>query len=528
MLRRLTIALPILVLAVAILPAKAADSVAPKIEDNIVVESFDGTPIVATLMLPDGASADNPVPVVLKTHGWGGQRERTPAGVTERLIDQGFAIFTWDARGFGESGDEAHVDSPQYEVKDVIKLLDYLAKRPEIKKDAPGDVRAGWIGGSYAGGIQLNTSGIDHRVDTLVPEIPWANLIRDLYPNKVLKRNWDQLLYGAGLASATTEGIGSPAGPQTGQYDEHIHEAEAQGTTTQQFDKELQRWFYQKSTILRAPRVKVPTMIMQGSVDTLFPLEDVFDLHRILKRAGTRTKIVTFCGGHTLGCPYPGGATGYPQADNERDHYDDLIVAWINRFVKNNKSVDVGPPVEWQAQNGYYYGAPKYPIPKTKRFVGKNHEVTLIGPGNSGGDGVADGNPAPESEIGSSAVRVGVTKKARRSLAVVGVPKVKIKGNLVAAESGYVFFELIDRAPDGTLVTVDDQTMPYHLKVGEFRKTIALHGVSWLLKKGHSLLLEVTTGSSQYDVVRTGPYQVDMKVRTSIPRSKKVGRRTTS
>ncbi|MEA2447430.1 MAG: type transport system ATP-binding protein, partial [Actinomycetota bacterium] len=205
-------------------PAAAAD---PTIEDNIIVNSFDDTPIVATLMLPDGASAAAPVPVVLMTHGWGGKRTRTADDGTlvKRLLDNDYAVFTWDSRGFGESGGEANVDSPEFEVKDATALIDYLATRKEIQKDGPGDIRAGWMGGSYAGGIQLNTSGFDHRVDALIPEIPWANLLRDLYPNNVLKRNWDQLLYGAGVAAASSDGAQSPAGPQTGNYNEHIHQS---------------------------------------------------------------------------------------------------------------------------------------------------------------------------------------------------------------------------------------------------------------------------------------------------------------
>ena len=44
-------------------PGRAQDAV--RIEDDIVVTSSDGTPIVATLMLPGGASAATPVPAVM-------------------------------------------------------------------------------------------------------------------------------------------------------------------------------------------------------------------------------------------------------------------------------------------------------------------------------------------------------------------------------------------------------------------------------------------------------------------------------
>ena len=53
----------------ALMPGTAAGY---QIEDNQVATSFDGTSIVYTLFLPDNASASNPVPAVLRTHGWGG------------------------------------------------------------------------------------------------------------------------------------------------------------------------------------------------------------------------------------------------------------------------------------------------------------------------------------------------------------------------------------------------------------------------------------------------------------------------
>jgi dipeptidyl aminopeptidase/acylaminoacyl peptidase len=56
--------------------AAVQTSDAVTIEDPIIVESRDGTPIVATLMLPPGASRTSPAPVVLQTHGWGGTRAK--------------------------------------------------------------------------------------------------------------------------------------------------------------------------------------------------------------------------------------------------------------------------------------------------------------------------------------------------------------------------------------------------------------------------------------------------------------------
>lgn len=75
-----------------------------RIIDNIIVRSRDDTPIVATLMLPRNASRRNKVPAILMTHGWGGSRETRPSSTTRPLLRHGYAVLTWDSRGFGESG----------------------------------------------------------------------------------------------------------------------------------------------------------------------------------------------------------------------------------------------------------------------------------------------------------------------------------------------------------------------------------------------------------------------------------------
>ena len=518
---RLTITV-LLAVAVAVamlmglVPSAAGVAAAPTIEDNLIIESFDGEPILATLMLPAGASESNPVPAILRTHGWGGERERTPNAFLSRLLDEGYAILTWDSRGFGDSGGEASIASPDFEVKDAGALMDYLASRPEIQKDGPGDPRVGWTGGSNAAGVQFNTAALDPRVEAIVPEISWGLLTQDLNPNKVYKQGWGELLYNAGLVGASQDGLDSPAGPQSGDYAEQIHQAYRETKTTGGISDEIEKWFRHKSTVIRSHRVSAPTLIIQGSVDTLFPLEDAFRNYKNLIQAGTPVKLMAYCAGHTLGCSYPGGASGYPKGAGDKPPiFEDRILAWLDRYVKG-KSVSTGAKVEWQAQDGYYYKAPRFPLPGTDyRSLRAIKTGQLTGPGSTGGDGATDANPARQEELGETAVRKRVVTVGGRAKAVFGIPKVRISGK-VTGDKAYVFFELVDVSKDGSRVTLDDQTMPAILKPGRFKKTIALHGVAWKLLPGHRLELEVTTGSAQYQAAR-GAYTLQMRAVTKLP-----------
>jgi ABC-2 type transport system ATP-binding protein len=506
-----------LITALALVSGLApAASAAPTVEDDIVVTSKDGTPIVATLMLPEGASASAPVPAVLKTHGWGGTRDKSTGGLNGELLQRGYALLTWDSRGFGDSGGEANVGAPGFEVDDAKALIDYLAGRNEILLDAPGDPRLGWIGGSNAGGVQFNTAALDDRVDAIVPEISWGNLLHDLLPNGVIKNTWDVLLYGSGAATGAVNGLDSPAGPQTGIYAQQIHQAFAEGLATGDLSEQSRDWFTFRSTTTRSGDVQAPTLIIQGTVDTLFAIEDAFENYLNLKSAGTPVKLITYCSGHTLGCSYPGGASGYPEgADGRRPIYEERILAWLDRYVKG-LDVAVGSEVEWQAQDGYYYAGPRFPLPGTKDVEGTSFSATLVGPGPGGGDGVLDGNPAPASEMGTSAAREVVFEAGKSQVPILGVPRVHLSGT-VTGLSAFMFFELVDVSPEGRRVTVDDQTMPLRLASGGFERTLDLHGISWILQPGHSLELEITTGSLQYQVPRMGPYAVSLEAATELP-----------
>ena len=55
------------------------------------------------------------------------------------LARRGYAVLTWSARGFGQSGGQITLDSPDYDVKDVRQLIDWLARRPEVRLDRPGE-----------------------------------------------------------------------------------------------------------------------------------------------------------------------------------------------------------------------------------------------------------------------------------------------------------------------------------------------------------------------------------------------------
>jgi ABC-2 type transport system ATP-binding protein len=343
----------------------------------------------------------------------------------------------------------------------------------------------------------------------------------------VAKQNWDALLYASGLATGTANGLQSAAGPQTSAYPPQIHQAFVETTVTGNVSQPIRDWFSFRSTTARSAEIRTPTLIIQGTIDGLFPLQDAFTNYLNIRGATahlpeeerTPVKLIAYCSGHSLaGCSYPGGASGYPQGAAGRPPiYQDRIVAWLDRYVKGDEDVDTGPEVEWQAQDGRYYGASAYPLPDAESLAGLSMSSgTLVGPGPGGGDGATDGNPAPGEELGRTAARAVVLPAPEQALSILGIPSIKLTGS-VTGVAAHVFFELVDVAPDGTRVTVDDQVTPLALAGGTIDQTLDLNGVAWRLEPGHRMELEVTTGSTQYAAPRTGPYAVSLSAQLNLP-----------
>ncbi|WP_199826609.1 alpha/beta hydrolase, partial [Streptomyces sp. WM4235] len=93
----------------------------------------------------EGGEATRKRPAVLLGHGFGGSKDDVRAKA-ERLARDGYAVLTWSARGFGRSGGRIGLNDPALEGKDVSRLVDWLATRPEVRLDAPGDPRVGGAG----------------------------------------------------------------------------------------------------------------------------------------------------------------------------------------------------------------------------------------------------------------------------------------------------------------------------------------------------------------------------------------------
>ena len=471
------------VTAMALFAPSAAMAV--QSEDGTVtsVASGEEAAILYHLFLPDGASADNPVPVILQTHGWGGTGA-TDIDDENVFIKAGYGVLTWDQRGFGASGGKVHVDSPQYEGQDVMRLIDLLASDPRVAQEAAGDPRVGMSGGSYAGGIQFVTAALDKRVDAIAPEISWNNLSNTLAPHGVIKLAWSLLLYGAGAPAAYGQGDG---------YDFGLHRALAESSANGAWSKATQEFFESRGPWNFLEQIEAPTFIIQATTDTLFPPSQAVDNWEALRKyRNAPVKMAWYCGGHGVCDPNDPGPDGY---------IDGQIVKWFDRYVKEQK-VRTGKKFQYLDQKGVWHKARNYPVPRATTITSEKASGVVATPGEPTAGGVV---AAPATQ-GQTSLEVPLPAFTGR---LIGEPVVHMKVTVLGTGTTDrvlhvpLFFQLVDK---GTGAVVGNQTIQYVFGADPEPQTVSfpIEGVSYDVAESDQLVLEINSNSSNYLVQRGG------------------------
>ena len=89
--------------------------------------------------------------------------------------------------------------------------------------------------------------------------------------------------------------------------------------------------------------IRIPTLLIQGTVDTLFTLDEAITNYRILRANKVPAKMIWFCGGHGA-CLTDAGPAGLRRGPDR--------ASWFERYLKRDKSVATGARFEWIADDG--------------------------------------------------------------------------------------------------------------------------------------------------------------------------------
>ena len=489
-----------------------------------------GVSLDTTLYLP----AVTPAPAVLVAHGFGGTKASVDADARD-LAARGYVVLAWTARGFGASGGQIALDAPDAEVADARKLVDWLAARPEVQQDGPGDPRVGVTGGSYGGALSLMLAGYDRRIDAIAPVITWNDLAQALFPDAaatgpvpldtpargafgpdgVFKKGW------AGVFFASGAGRPAPGEPLTcGRFTPAVCAAYTGAATTGTLSPATAALLERSSPASVTGRITAPTLLVQGEQDTLFGLDQADANARQISAHGTPVRVAWYAGGHDGAAPDQG--------------VRDLIGAWFDHWLRGGP--DPGTAFDYAVQSGVRAGAntptsrtlvaPAYPGlagPPTD-----TQALPLHGTAGSGPQPVivpAGGSPAAitslpglGSGLGSAAGRLtavsGVlpgqsatfaTDPAGTPFTLAGASRVQVTVARVpgqpAAADAVLFASTSEVSADGTRTLLGSAVAPFRVAVpagGPVTVTVTLPGVVAPVEAGHRLVVTLATTDQAY------------------------------
>jgi len=415
-----------------------------------------------------------------------------------------------------------------------------------------GEPVVGMTGASYGGGIEWSTASFDNRVKAIVPEWSWNDLDYSLDPGGVIKLGWGELLFAGGLAEqgashipADAEGLpsGGTAGNQIGGYDPMIDEAEAEGLDEGYWDTTVSAWFHQRSMAEfgagPAGHVPdIPVLAIQGTVDTLFNLSDGWNnlVETRAHYAHIPLKMIAFCGGH-VSCPTGAAPTGENYSDTASssspiapgqsagDYTEAATIAWFNHYLRGESGsaaalaglVPAKDNLVYQDENGNWYGASTFPTPSDPgraKYVSAPLSGMLVSHGvPTGAQNTAVGEDTAITDGATSTsdpgqVTIPIVTATDGDLPIVGIGHVTATVT-VDGNATNLFFRLID---ENTGDVVDLQTSPLRLdnldladngtdpNLPPAPQTISLDlaGVAYLLPKGDTLELQVSTSTNSF------------------------------
>ncbi|MFG2874878.1 alpha/beta fold hydrolase [Streptomyces sp. NPDC048337] len=482
-------------------------------------------------------------PAVLLGHGFGGSKDDVREQA-EQLARDGYAVLTWSARGFGRSGGRIGLNDPEHEVKDVSRLIDWLATRPEVRLDGDGDPRVGVSGASYGGAVSLLAAGYDRRVDAIAPQIAYWNLADSLFPNGVFKKLWSGVFFTTGSSGGmqpSQQGPQAPdplAAPGCGRFQPELCAMYERVAVAGKPDPEARALLEQRSPSAVGAKIKVPALIVQGQDDSLFPLDQADAMAKAIAANGAPVSVDWAAGGHDGGM-------------READRVEARVTAWFDRYLKGDEGAATGPAFRVSRSGGIDStdGEVQLRGASGERYPGLTsgpQEFELTGREQSFANPAGGAPPALSSlpGIGGQLASLGAglsldfpgqnarfeSEPLAKEVRITGTPTVTLNVRSTAADGSAVLFgKVYDVGPDGRQQVLPSQLVaPVRVENAQQGAPVELRlpAIDHAVEAGHRLRLVVAAtdlgyatpaAPATYTVSARGPLSVPVvpEVRTA-------------
>ncbi|MEH3140885.1 MAG: peptidase S15 [Mycobacterium kyogaense] len=419
----------------------------------------------------------------------------------------GYNVVTWDPRGEFASGGLLELDSPQYEGQDVSELISWVATQSGVQLDKAGDPTMGMVGVSYGGGIQFVTAASDDRVDAIAPGWAWNTLPDSLYPHSAFRTSY------AGLLLLGLIETGARINPQI--YGGILTGASLGILTPSQIQ------LLQNSGPGQTVRnIKIPTLIIQGTVDVLFPLQQSI-LNMGYMANNPDVKLIWYCGGH--GTCLPGQGNG----DADEVWFLTQTAVWMQRYVKDLPIPADPYAFEWTDQNGDRWASATRPTASNFYDVESKVPATIWNTGKTlpiipfiGGSGPQPEIPLPyglgAGSVATNAVTIPLTNPGEGEEAnVVGAPHVVINYSGLGS-SRHIYAQVVDKST-GLVVGNIVSPVPVTLNGRDQVAEIDLEDIAYTMTSDSDLELQIfTTATPFLNLTQFGFVHID-SVEVTLP-----------
>lgn len=526
--------------------------------EQVTLVAFDGTELALTVYFPELAAGEA-APLLLHSHGFGGNRSSTldfdeATQTSEIGIDTlqvaynekdkasaraGWYIISYDQRGHGDTGGNVTILDPDFEGQDLKIILDWAEENlPNLghrNKAGTLDPVIGTIGRSYGGAFQLIGSGLDSRIDAMIPNGTWYDLRYSLNPGGVPKTTYLNGLVAGGAQS------------NRGRFDPFLFEGLAQANTTGVVSDEIVKRLGSQGAVsycdlaANLPRgmtlkTDVPAFFIQGATDVLFNLNEAIQNFECYRKVNGDAKLLFVKYGHLL------NALGVQQDPNVALEGTGAKYAFNESLIWLKTAQSSCPAANWdavtgrcviplknmmfqflaqhlvgsrQARSADYLGFEPVPLPEIASVLedSRNDPTAVEVRSNSSNRPKLEGTRAASAFTSPTQVIAGVaglfsgltsTQAAQLAQPVyvelnnanlpgcfVGTPKATVKVEPVgpaSPEEPIVYVGIGLKRADGTQAVLHDQITP--LK-GYGEKAIELPGISVQLLEGDSLTLTI-------------------------------------
>ncbi|MBI4728122.1 MAG: CocE/NonD family hydrolase [Acidobacteria bacterium] len=504
---RATVLLLGLLLAAAAAPARAAGYIVY----TEPVTMSDGVSLEASLYVPGGASAENPVPLIVRQHGGGSNKDNTddqPYGL--KAVETGkFALLMYSHRGHGNSEGIWDFFGPRT-TKDFSEMLDWVAAGwPKVDTN-----NVGVSGYSQGGGESLLPAEFDARVKAVAAGNTFASLDHALNPGDCFKASFATGIFALAYtasASRSDDALALRWGATLYTDTEDVPLGVLPSTTEDLRSRSPVT--YLQSLIDR----KVPVFWTQSWEDQLFPGDHPEMILGPLQAAGVPVHYWFASGGHANEPNFAADEAGKEAA----------ILAWFEQFLLGeDHGFTTGPKVDyWQRTapgrpgDWVHKTADAWPLPEaTPLPLYPRADGSLGDAPDSGGsvglivNDVASANVANDpilaGQAGGMAPGIGDVVRAvpeganpldtirfaralNSDMEVTGAPVVETQFSTSALRVLQIDAKVWDVAPDGSAMLVNKGCSSFDPSSGN--ATVRLWPNSHVFPAGHSLVLTLSS-----------------------------------